>query len=361
MGFFQKPDVVREPLYCIVPVQNPWRWRSRWVHTERAVKHFMDSGAVVVLIEAAFNRREFAFANSGLDGTPINCPGVLGSDSKFRHMYIPVRTRDELWLKENLINLAVQRLPYDWQQVCWLDSDVHFMRPNWVGECIQKLQHYAFLQMFSHARDLSPDYELLPESRPHADGRGFIDAYLTGLLNQETLRGEAARKAQLLDDAYYGAPLYYAQRVWPGLAWAARREAWDAVGGLQDFHVWGGGDWVASHALVGKRDGMVRADLHPNYKQMANAWYESCERYIRRNVGCMTGSIFHHWHGPKEARGYNKKHALLGRIGFDPVLHLKRDYQGVWQLNDLGNESFIQLRDTMRAIAAERDEDSTQL
>src|SRR6266404_6108120 len=170
------PDAVREPLYAVVPYFNPWRWKSREKHTARAIKHFADSGAVVVLVEAAFNRREFAFADSGLDGAPANC-AVMGDG--FRHKYIGLRTRDELWLKENLVNLAVSRLPYDWQQVCWLDSDVHFVRPNWVGECIHKLQHYAFLQMFSHARDVGPDYEVMPEDYPHADGVGFVHHHLT--------------------------------------------------------------------------------------------------------------------------------------------------------------------------------------
>src|SRR5438270_636071 len=121
---FRKPDQVLEPLYAIIPVQNPWRWRSRWVHTERAIKHFMDSGAVVILVEAGFNRRELAFANSGLHNTPASC-GVLGTDHEFRHQYIGLHTADELWLKENLINVGVSRIPnWNWQQVCWLDSDV---------------------------------------------------------------------------------------------------------------------------------------------------------------------------------------------------------------------------------------------
>ncbi len=171
-------DQVREPLYAVVPHFNPWRWKSRVKHTERALKHFSDSGAVIILVEVGFNRRELVFADSGLDGSPASNCGVLGSDSRFRHKYIGLHTKDELWLKENAINVGVQSLPYDWQQVCWLDSDVHFVRPNWAGECIHQLQHYAFLQMFSHARDLGPDYEMLAEDYPHANGMGFVNAWL---------------------------------------------------------------------------------------------------------------------------------------------------------------------------------------
>jgi len=344
-------DAVREPLYVIVPVFNPWRWKTRFKHAERAIKHFIDSGVVVYLVEIAFNRREFVFADSGIDGLAANC-GVLGSDHNFRHRYIPLRTKDELWLKENAINVGVQHLPPDWQQVAWLDGDIHFVRPNWAGECIQKLQHYAFLQMFSHARDVGPNYELLPANYPHADGIGFVRAFTQGVLGKP-----AQVPTGNPEQSTYG---YGAGRMWPGLAWACTRQAWDAVGGLPDFHIWGGGDFVMGHALVGMHKEMMRNDLHPNYRKLAYAWYESCERHIRRNVGMMDGTVLHHFHGRKSARGYASKHSLLAQIGFDPIRHLKRDYQGLWQLNDLGEDSHIKLRDTMRVIAKERNEDSPE-
>ncbi len=166
-------DQVREPLHVVVPYFNPWRWKSRPKHTERALKHFADSGAVITLVEIGYNRRELVFADFGLDGTVANC-GIHG---EFRHKYIGLHTKDELWLKENAINIGVQSLPYTWMQVAWLDSDVHFVRPNWAGEIIHKLQHYAFLQPFTQARDLAPNYEMLPEDYPHANGVSFLKSW----------------------------------------------------------------------------------------------------------------------------------------------------------------------------------------
>lgn len=345
---FRKPDQIHEPLYCIVPVFNPWRWRSRWKHTERALKHFHDAGCVIVVVEAAFNRREFAFADSGLDGTLASC-NLLPSGHNFRHKHIALRTKDELWLKENLINIGVSHLPYDWQQVCWLDSDIHFARPNWAGECIHKLQHFGFLQMFSHARDLAPNYEILPEQYPHADGMGFIHAW-----RNEQLEGKLS-----VPESSNEYPYPYPPRVWPGLAWAATRWAWDAVGGLIDVAIWGGGDYHMSWALVERPEKMMRNDLHRNYKKLVNQWYQRCRTNIRQNVGVMEGTVLHHWHGRKTDRGYNSKHALLAKVGFDPMRHLKKDSQQVWQLHDDRSTAYVQLRDLLRRIAHERDEDST--
>lgn len=361
-------DQVREPLYAIVPYFNPWRWKSRIKHTERAIKHFHDSGCVVILVEVAFNRREFVFADSGLDGLSVSC-NIAGDH---RHKWIGLRTSDELWLKENAINVGVQSLPHNWQQVCWLDSDIHFVRPNWVGECIHKLQHYAFLQMFSQAQDLSPDYEMLPSEYPHANGIGFVHAWKEGQLCTTVSPEIEADLKKLGQDigilAHDFKKLYkdlggvsYPGRVWPGLAWACTRQAWDDVGGLLDVAVWGGGDWHMSHALIEKTQGMMRQDLHRNYKKIVDQWYQRCRTHIRMNVGVMSGTVLHSWHGKKSFRGYNAKHSLLAKFGFDPPRHLKRDSQNLWQLHDDRSTSYVQIRDMMRRIAKERNEDSIDI
>jgi hypothetical protein len=350
MPFLVK-DKVSEPLYALVPYFNPWRWKSREKHTQRALKHFHDSGAVIVLVEIGFNRRGLQYADSGLDGTLADC-SIHG---EHRHRYIALHTKDELWLKENAINIGVQNMPYDWQQVCWLDSDVSFIRPNWVGETIHKLQHYAFIQMFSQARDLAPNSEMLPEDYPHANGVSFLRSWSDGDLI-ENLKRKVPTNTAAAGDPHYG--LFGGRRVFPGLAWACTRKAWDEVGGLVDFAVWGGADWSMSHALIGLRASMMHSGLHPNYKSRMNAWADRADKYIRRNVGTMEGAIFHAWHGKKTVRGYGDKHRILADLQFDPTRHLKRDAAGLWQLDDDGTEAYIKLRDSFRKIAKERNEDS---
>jgi hypothetical protein len=145
------------------------------------------------------------------------------------------------------------------------------------------------------------------------------------------------------------------------LAWAATRKAWDDVGGLLDTAIWGGGDWHMAHALIGKRKGMMRTDLHEGYKKIVDQWAWRCETNIRRNVGIMDGTIVHHWHGKKAGRGYNTKHSILAKLGFDPQRHLKKDSQGLYQLHDDRSASFVGIRDMMRKVAAERNEDSIDI
>jgi hypothetical protein len=363
----------------VVPYFNPWRWKSRVKLTQRAIKHFHDSGAVVVLVEVGFNRRELVFAESGLDGMTADC-GIHG---EFKHKYIGLHSKDELWLKENAINVGVQSLPHNWQQVCWLDSDIHFVRPNWVGEAIHKLQHgttsgRAFIQMFSHARDVGPNYELLSQDYPHAEGLGFVRAWKDGVL-KSTLTPEVIADMKALgqdilvkkniDQASTDLKklagdlgfTYYLGRVFPGLAWACTRPAWEAVGGLFDAAIWGGGDWHMAHALIEKTEGMMRNDLHRNYKKLVNQWYQRCRTHIRQNILVMDGTVIHYWHGRKTDRGYNAKHALLADMGFDPLRHLTRDSQGLWQLHDDRSTTYVKLRDTFRTVAYERNEDGIEI
>lgn len=357
-------DQVREPLYAVVPVYNPWRSKARTKHTERAIKHFADAGAIVVLVEIGFNRRDLVFSDYGLNGALSKSP-IAG---EHRHKYIGLHTKDELWLKENAINVGVQSLPYDWQQVCWLDSDVEFARPNWVGETIHKLQHYKFLQMFSRAHDLNPSYEIMPVG---VEGIGFVKAWQEGFL-QTTLTPEILADLKIINQDISklvkdfaklemdltGGKHYGNKGIWPGLAWACTRQAWEDVGGLLDIAIWGGGDWHMSHALIESTDNMMRSDLNKNYKQICLEWYFRCKKYVRRNVGVMEGSIFHCWHGKKSDRRYTNKHELLAKYSFDPLRHLKKDHQGLYQFHDDGSTSYVKIRDAMRTIAKERNEDS---
>lgn len=330
-------DKVREPLYAVVPYFNPWRSKSRVKHTQRAIKHFADSGCVVILVEAALGDREFVFEDSGLHGSPSEF-------SNFKHRVICLRAKDEIWLKENLINIGVQSLPDDWKYVTWPDADVHFARPNWVGETLQKLQHHAFVQPFTQACDLGPNYELLPSQAP-----SFVQLWKTG-------------KLECTPDPYGNGPANPPWPGWPGLAWACTHEAWDAVGGLIDFAVWGGADYDMAFALIERSAETHTAnEAHSNYQKLLTEWEDRCRWNIRKNIGVVDGMLLHHWHGQKTLRHYNWKRKVMCKAQFDPLRHLKRGSNGLWQMNDDGSENFIVFRDTMRQIAAERREDSSDV
>ena len=317
---FQRPDQVRSPLYVVAVVFNPIRFRSRWRLYQDFAKRVHESGAKLFTVEAAFGRREFAIA------TPDD-PYTLG-----------VRVSHELWLKENLINLGVQRLPSTWEYVAWVDADVAFARDDWADETRQQLQHHPVVQMWGQSLDLGPNHEPLDQAK------SFAWCHVN----------HTPRPAKL--DYYYYARGVGGRGLWhPGYAWAMRRDAWDHVGGLIDFSIVGNGDNQMANGIVGTMDGAVVPSLHgsPYYRDLM-LWQERAERYLKHDLGYVDGLLLHYWHGKKKQRQYKSRWQILVDAQFDPALDLKRDWQGAWQLTDRSEV----LRDGLRQFGRARNEDS---
>jgi hypothetical protein len=355
------PDYIHEPLYVVTAIYNPIRFKSRWKRYERFAAHVKASGGILVTVEASFGERHHALSE-GTDHRHISIPQrALGSEidltDDFRltrtthpHQYIQVQTKDELWIKENLINIGISRLPHDWKYVAWVDADVMFARPNWVGETIHQLQHYKIVQMFSEAQDVGPRYASI------STARGFMHCYIKGV--------PRPRNPQKTGGYYYGvggagksSPI-----LWhPGFAWAARREAINELGGLVDFGMMGAADNHMAHALIGKVDESYHPDVHPRYKGRLLEWQNRAERYIRRNVGYVSGLLIHYWHGRKVDRRYWDRWKVIVENKFNPDVDLKYDWQGLNQLVDRGTARSLKLRDDARKHYRSRNEDSIEL
>jgi hypothetical protein len=216
------------------------------------------------------------------------------------------------------------------------DSDISFARDDWSNEILHALQHYAIVQPWSEAMDLDAHHQVISHKK------SFAYCYTHGLPRHSS-------------GTYYepGAGKTY---YWhPGYAIAMRRESFDQLGGLVDHCILGSGDFNMMYALIGEAESTIQRPLSDRYKSLILQWQERAERYIRRNVGYVSGTVLHHWHGPKTSRRYMDRWEILNETQFDPDVDLKRDWQGLWQLTDRS----IVLRDRLRAYFAQRDEDST--
>jgi hypothetical protein len=307
---------VDAPLYVVTSITNPARFKSRYHLYRQFEKYIKDSGAILYTIEGGLREREYEITDP--------------SDPQ----HIRVNTTHELWHKENLLNLAIQRLPPDWKYVAWIDADIEFARPDWVYECLHKLQHFHVVQMFSQAADLDSKFRILPPTRD-----SFVYWYYQN------------RESPVLHKRY-------AARSHPGYAWAWRRDAIDGVGGLIDWAVVGSGDFHMACALLGQVEKSFAPIKRtcPNYLKWCIEWQNRAEVHINRNIGYMDGLLLHYWHGPKAKRGYYDRWKILSENRFDPNADIKRDWQGMWQLNGADK---IDLRDQLRGYLASRDEDST--
>lgn len=246
---------------------------------------------------------------------------------------IKLRTKHEIWYKENLINIAVQHLPRDWEYVAWIDADIEFQNKDWARETIEQLQTYDIVQLFSHAIDLGPRGEAM---MTHL---GFNYLYVNG-----------ERMSNYEPKSNY-------KNGHTGYAFACRKKAYDAMGGLMEFPILGSADAHMCMAWIGKVAKTLHPDLHPNYKQMCLIYQQRCERHIQRNIGFVHGTILHAWHGKKADRQYASRWKILIDNKFDPLSDLKKDHNNLWQLEDTKPK----LRDDIRLYFRQRHEDSIDL
>jgi hypothetical protein len=349
-GIWPYPD----RLHVLTVLFNPPRFRNRYELYRAFSKRVADSSAILHTCEIAFGGRHFEVTEPG------------------NPYHLQLRTSHELWLKENALNVLLQharRLHPEMKHVAWIDADVQFARPDWAQETLHQLAHFQILQMFSHAQDLGPQGEPYGEIRP-----GFMWSYLHERPTPHDMpegwdwatNGHTVADGVGPTDCYYPPERAGRGRIsWrfthPGFAWAARVSALDSIatagyGPLPDYAVLGSGDYHLSCALVGHVEYSLSPAMPKRYQELCYQLQTMTEKHIRRNVGAVDGIVLHGWHGRREARLYDKRWKFLKVADFNPDLDLKRDTQGLWQLEDRGDSSIV-LRDGLRAYARLRNED----
>ena len=302
---------------------NPRRFASRVKNYEAFACYMECAGVVLHTVELAFGDRPFEVTD------PANP----------RHLQL--RTTSELFHKERILNLAIQRacqMHPEIRYLAWIDADVTFADPRWAQEAVEMLQHFHVLQMFSTAHNLGPNHEVL------ASYTGIIRAWRdSGTLSWND--GKTPRDP-------------YDLQHHPGFAWAATRWALDQVGGLFDLCIAGSGDTHMAAALCGDWTWAFPAALRDTpYGQALFNWFRRAERSIEHNVGCMDGAVFHAWHGRASQRGYNTRYGLLVEHGFNPTNDLQDDVQGGLAWSGFNSR----LQDALRRSLAARNEDVTEV
>lgn len=100
----------------ITVIFNPIKYQSRYNHYEKFVAHMVESGVHLITVECLFeSTSRFNLPKQEFEITRANDP-----------CHIQLRAPSILWLKENLINIAVQQLPPHIEFVSWIDADIEF-------------------------------------------------------------------------------------------------------------------------------------------------------------------------------------------------------------------------------------------
>jgi hypothetical protein len=304
-----------DPLYVIAVISNPVRYASRYrLYHDFAARMRREPNVILYTVEIAYGDRPHVLTHP--DGNQI-----------------ALRTKYELWHKENMGNLGVMRLPDEAKNIAFIDADVSFARHDWAEETVQQLQHHPVVQMFSHSVDLGPNHE------PILQRESFASAYVAGKNMLPPSRQT---------------PAYKSGNFHPGYAWAYRRDFLDQVGGLMDFAIVGSADYHMAYSMIGRGGETAPRNISAEYADLILAWQDRCERSMRRNLGVVSGTLTHYWHGKKVDRKYADRWKILFEHEFNPVTDIVRDSHGVLRLS--GNKP--ELRRSLMGYFRARNEDS---
>ena len=342
---------VTAPLYVVTAVSNPFRYYSRHKLYQAFEKYVADSGAILYTVELALRDRHFE---------------VTSPDNP-RH--IQLRSPAVLWHKENLLNLGMRHLPADAEYVAWIDADVSFSRPDWVNETLHQLQLYKVVQMWTHSIDLGPNHELIASCSSLMYNWSRNHHILQPIVRNPQQPGAGGSvspaPADPIDDEIYDSGMNLAPEaqsprrglMHTGYAWAARRSFLSDVGGLGEIGILGSGDRHMAYGLVGAVERSFPVGIHQHYKDYWLRWQQQALKSAAQEVGTVSATLTHQWHGSKQHRRYQDRWKVLVGNHFDPTADVKHDFQGLLEFTG----SNIALRDQVKNYFAVRNEDSIDL
>jgi len=326
--------------WVITVLSNPCRFRRRFELYFRFAEMCKHAGVKLITVEQAFGDRQFM---------------VTTSSNPF---HLQVRSNEILWVKENLINLGIKHacaiaptMGLEAREVAWVDADCRPTRTpsDWFEETWHALQHHKFVQMWEYMMDLDINFSPLG---------GFQPGFMANYIKYGSPTPEQVKEIE----NQLGYPTTSSSRLLgrPGLAWACTIDAYNKVGGLIDWAVLGAGDYYMSHGLVGTisyaTNEYVNKDCNNPYARKLFEWQERALYWIKKDVGYVSGLVYHDYHGSKVNRQYGSRGKILMDNQYNPDTDIKYDSHGQLQL-ETRNERQIKLRDQIRAYFLARNED----
>lgn len=301
------------PLYVILPYFNYCHFQKRTQLFLEFVERYSSTPNIKIVI---------------VEGTPKGTSFQLPEFNDKVYLHIKIELSDRVWIKENMINIAIKNLPQDWYYVAWVDADITFLNDQWAKNTIDLLKTHDVVQMFHSAVNMGPDGETLKVEQ------SFMYMYVKG--------GKPFHKT-----SKYG--------VWhPGFAWACTRHAYHQMDSLIDFSILGSGDRHMALSFIGKGDLSYPGNIHESYKKKVAAFQHKCKGF---KVNYIQGTILHHFHGSLVNRKYVDRWNILIKNKYDIEEDIYYTEHGMIKLTEKGKR----MQTEIDTYFLERKEDDTVL
>lgn len=300
-----------DKLWAITAYFNPMHWRRR-CENYRQFRRSLSLPLVAVEL--------------GYDGQFDLAPGDA-------EILIQRSSRDVMWQKERLLNMALAAAPPEVEKVVAVDCDVIFGRPDVWPALSRALDDTPLLQPFSRIYYLPPDHPL---------DFAVMELTRTPALGFSWLKSNGRTTAELCNPVWSNPgddpPVSY------GLAWAFRRELF-ADRGLYDAWVVGGGTRAHCFGAAGMwRECAEAMRFTPPMRDHFRAWTEGFHAAVRNEWACLPGPVAHLWHGSIAARKHRQRYVDFARFDFDPAVDLALEGEA-WRWNSDKPQMHAYVRD----------------
>jgi hypothetical protein len=301
-------------LYVILPYYNYFNNKYRVSNLLKFIEKYKEiQNCKIVLVEGISDESE----------SLIDLSGKI-----FKH--IKYKLPQKIWVKENLINLALQNhLPADYNFFCWLDSDIFFEKKDWVDQSINLLNQNDAIQMFNFGinQETRIEFDDIPfhsfETKPKLKGHSVsmsLIAYLSGQYDVSNFRPHT------------------------GFGWGMTRNFYNKIGKLWDYNIIGSGDSVIGRSICQKLTEENILTKHSLNIIYSKTYAEQILEYYKKFKDCkysfLPSRIYHFFHGDMKNRKYVERHFLLKKFNYDSSM-VNYDNDGIIYTNtELLNEVY---------------------
>ena len=263
---------IEDKLNVIVVISNPCLYATRYKLLNQFVNRMNDEEHVrLYIVELAYKDQKF----------------MVTKTSNKNHLQL--RTEVPLWHKENLINIAVQKLlPTNYKAFAWIDADIEFDSNTWALDTLKILNGYKdVVQIFSHAIDMDKDGSTL----------NFFSSFGYNYYTKKNFTKK-------------GLDFWH-----PGFAWAITRKTYEKIGKLYDVGILGSGDNIMAYSFINKVTHYMNSKYSEDYN---NSMLEFQTKARNLRLGYVPGVIRHYYHGKKKNRYYGERTKILSKYQFSP-------------------------------------------
>lgn len=250
----------------------------------------------------------------------VLCEGIYNeelpdySDKIFKHLKF--KLKNILWIKENLINLAIKNLPDNAEFIAWSDRDIYFLNPLWVEDTIEKLKIYDVVQPWSEIIHLNSCYNLNYISKRKNNITFSNKSILSAKINHVNDENKICTAT--------------------GQIWAINKSFYEKIGKINDIEIIGGADSIIANFCILKDDTYEPILNKKTTIKSKNSWISYKEKFKNIKYSYVDGLIIHYWHGSLQDRKYTKRSDILINLDYDPNEDITYDENGVVQFTEKG-------------------------